>query len=156
MWDHAVNNNEGEARMISSARWRVTRLSWWRCRQPGWCPGCPAAPSPSYRPGSSWPPAWTSRRPRCRCRAPAGRRTSSRSPRGCWEPWWSWSTERLPLLRAARMTQASTPSLLRAAWTRPRCCCCYRVAARAQCACAAACARPCVLTSTILSPWRFK
>lgn len=88
-----------------------TRLSWWRCRPQGWCPGFPAAPSPSYPPGPSWLPFSIWKRPRCRSRGPAGRRTSSRSLRGYWEPWWSWRspTEGPSVCRAAWMTQHIPP-----------------------------------------------
>lgn len=88
-----------------------TRLSWWRCRPQGWCPGFPAAPSPSYPPGPSWLLFSIWKRPICRSRGPASRKSSSRTLRGCWEPWWSWRspTEGPSVCRAAWMTQHIPP-----------------------------------------------
>lgn len=100
--------------MLSRSCAAVTCLSWWRCRQPGWCPGCPAAPSLSYRPGPSWLPFWTWWKPRCLSRAQAGRIISWRSLRGCWGPWWS------------RMIPSEGQSVCRAAWIMQHmapCCC---------------------------------
>lgn len=151
--------------MLSRPCAAVTRLSWWRCRPPGWCPGCPAAPSPFYPRGPSLLPSWTWRRPRCRWRAPAGRRRPWRSRRGCWEPWWSrrWSRSRAAsVCRAAWMMQRVAPRCpqhrhrcgLDSQWRRRelqvrmqmRVCACECVR---PCVCACVCARVMTIESTM-------
>ena len=65
--------------------WRAgTNLSWWRLPLQGWSLCCPADWPPSGLPGCSSSSAWTSWRPRCRCQAPAGRRTPSTPVLGHW------------------------------------------------------------------------